>query len=233
MTEQWKPVPGWEGQYEVSDLGAVRSLPRRAWSTRGSGFWVNVKGRHVKAPIRGGHPSVRLGGEEERQVRFLVLEAFTSPPYIGTPKHLDGDPTNNSLANLRWSDALDRLLDRATEDELGCWVHPSVNANGYATTGSGSQTVYAHRYVYERMRADIPDGLVIDHLCRNRACINPWHLEPVTQRTNVLRGALAGRNKPTSCKHGHPYTPENSYYTPQGIRSCRTCIRARQERAAS
>ncbi|WP_414654556.1 HNH endonuclease signature motif containing protein [Intrasporangium sp.] len=72
----------------------------------------------------------------------------------------------------------------------------------------------------------IPEGLVLDHLCRNRACCNPAHLEPVTIRENILRGEPANR---THCPHGHAYTPENTRID-NNMRSCRTCIRERARR---
>lgn len=129
-------------------------------------------------------------------------------------------------------DPLDRLMEKLTETPLGCWAHRAPDTAGYGRISIDGGMVYAHRYAFERMVCGIPEGLVIDHLCRNRACCNPWHMEPVPQRVNCLRGDRAGR-RVTHCKHGHEYTPENTYTTPQGYRSCRTCIRSRQERAAS
>lgn len=130
---------------------------------------------------------------------------------------------------MKWKrkrDPLDRLMDKVVENGE-CWEFAGALRNGYGVIGVEHSTVYTHRYVYERMVADIPDGLVIDHLCRNRACCNPAHLEPVPQRLNCQRGERAG-TRVTACKHGHDYTPENTYTNPQGYRACRTCIRERK-----
>jgi len=126
-------------------------------------------------------------------------------------------------------DPLDRLLDLASETPEGCWQHRSPGTVGYGTVSVDERKVYAHRYAYERLIGPIPDGLVIDHLCRNRACCNPWHLDVVPQRVNILRGERAGL-RVTECKHGHKYTPENTYTNTRGYRVCRTC-KARREAA--
>ncbi|WP_375791707.1 HNH endonuclease signature motif containing protein [Actinoplanes campanulatus] len=97
------------------------------------------------------------------------------------------------------------------------------------------KAVTAHRYSYESLIGPIPDGLTIDHLCRNRPCINPDHLEPVTQAENNRRvpvevrrlSARVPRPPRTTCKHGHPLSGENLYVSPGGHRACRTCAKRR------
>lgn len=82
----------------------------------------------------------------------------------------------------------------------------------------------AHRAVYISEVGAIPEGLVIDHLCRNRICINPDHLEPVTQKENCRRGNTGKYLKDRKvCVNGHRYTEENTYRYPDGRRNCRTC----------
>lgn len=116
-----------------------------------------------------------------------------------------------------------------------CWLWiGGKNHYGYGSfqtrRGDGWFAAQAHRVAYEALVGPIPDGLTIDHLCRNRACVNPAHMEPVTRGENVLRGesAAATHARKTHCKYGHEFTPENTY-TPPGrdVRMCRACIRER------
>ena len=91
--------------------------------------------------------------------------------------------------------------------------------------------VMAHRAAYEVRIGPIPDGMVIDHLCRNRACINPAHMEPVTNRENVLRGTgpSAQHARKTHCNYGHAYDDQNTMHR-RGRRHCRKCaLRATRE----
>lgn len=96
----------------------------------------------------------------------------------------------------------------------------------------GRQKVTAHRWSYEYHIAPIPEGLEIDHLCRNTLCVNPWHLEPVTRKVNAERTEPARR---THCPRGHEYTAENTSRNSSGYgRVCRKCrARAQRERRAN
>lgn len=106
----------------------------------------------------------------------------------------------------------------------GCWIWDGpLHHNGYGACSKTKGTNRAHRATYELLIGPIPDGLVIDHLCRVRACVNPHHMEPVTDRENRRRGAAVI----THCPQGHEYTPDNTYIKPQtGTRNCRRCAAA-------
>jgi len=127
------------------------------------------------------------------------------------------------------------VLDRTFLDahirrtESGCWEWTrSINVDGYGDirAGGGQHRRYAHRFAYELLVGPIPDGLELDHLCRNRCCCNPAHLEPVTHAENMRRGSYGSR---THCIRGHEFTPENTYVQPKtGHRYCKACIALRQ-----
>jgi len=130
--------------------------------------------------------------------------------------------------------AIDRLLARVKYDS-GCWVFTgciSVYGYGRITVDRDIGPHHTHRVAYEALIGPIPDGHDIDHLCRNRACCNPMHLEPVTRLENFKRGFNAMRAK-THCPQGHEYTPENIYWLqPGNRRDCLTCRRERGRRSS-
>lgn len=117
----------------------------------------------------------------------------------------------------------------------GCWLWTGQsNRGGYGLFSEWvegrKRTVPAHRVTFGLFRDEPPDSLDLDHLCRVRACVNPWHLEPVTRRENLARGINYQRNK-THCINGHEFTKENTSFTTSirtGLtrRRCRSCTNA-------
>lgn len=122
--------------------------------------------------------------------------------------------------------AEDLFFRHVTEDaETGCWNFSPATHNRYGQFTVEGRNWPAHRWLYFRMVAELPDSLDLDHLCRNRACVNPEHLDPVTETVNIRRGIspAAENARKTHCKWGHPLSGENLYMTPEGRRQCRIC----------
>lgn len=109
--------------------------------------------------------------------------------------------------------------------ECGCWLWTaSENGRGYGQFSVGGKPCKAYRFAYEAYRVPIPEGMTVDHLCRNRLCVNPDHLEVVPNRTNVLRGVghTAVNARKTHCNNGHAFDERNTYLY-RGKRYCKTC----------
>ena len=133
-------------------------------------------------------------------------------------------------------------VERKTITTDDCWLFAGkIDKSGHGRVYAGQVNgkvlprPQVYRVMYEELVGEIPEGLVLDHLCENPPCINPAHLEPVTQAENVFRGF----RKRTHCRNGHEYTPENIYWkkgyngfnpaNPEGmLRVCRTCAKANQ-----
>lgn len=117
------------------------------------------------------------------------------------------------------------------KDAGGCWNWTGVLFGGYGRLflrRGRAGVARAHRFSYELLVGPIPDGLDLDHLCRNRRCVNPAHLEPVTCGENVVRSPISrpGQQvRQTHCKRGHLFDAENTHVTPKGKRHCRACDR--------
>lgn len=140
------------------------------------------------------------------------------------------------------SKSLRRFEAKFTESPSGCWEwNAAIDAAGYGRfsvrigpTRADYRMKLAHRVSYETFVGPIPDGLDIDHLCRNRKCVNPEHLEPVTRSENLRRSPLMGAASlaKTHCPGGHEYSGDNTRVNKSGSRSCRVCERARNREKA-
>lgn len=126
------------------------------------------------------------------------------------------------------------------QSPTGCWLWTGPqDPRGYGRFWFEQKPSRAHRRSYEWLVGPIPEGLVLDHLCRVRNCVRPDHLEPVTNRENILRGVSpTARNAvKTHCSQGHPYDSSNTYVRPGGGRDCRACkrniMRAQRQQAVT
>jgi len=117
------------------------------------------------------------------------------------------------------------------KDPDACWIWPGAESHGYGLVRMGvGNPIRVHRLVYTELVGPIPDGLHLDHLCRQTMCCNPRHLEPVTNQVNVLRG-LKGFAIRTHCQHGHPLdTPSAIVQDRNGKRRCAECVRGYRAR---
>lgn len=108
-----------------------------------------------------------------------------------------------------------------------CWLwRGTIGRGGYGHFAVGSRPVKAHRFAYELVKGEIPDGLSLLHVCDNPPCVNPDHLTPGTNSDNQRDSVEKRRHKEsrkTECAKGHPYSPDNTYVDPRGRRQCRIC----------
>ncbi|WP_327169504.1 HNH endonuclease signature motif containing protein [Streptomyces subrutilus] len=125
-----------------------------------------------------------------------------------------------------------RFWAKVSMTESGCWAWTAqVAHHGYARFELNGRPTRAHRTAYESLVGPIPEGLVLDHLCRVRHCVNPAHLEPVTVRENHRRGdnvppTRRGKARPKAlCAQGHPLSGDNLGVSKRGERRCRACQR--------
>jgi len=133
---------------------------------------------------------------------------------------------NNRVALAKHEARFERHI---AKEPGGCWNWTLKLRKGYGYfTVKKGWSIRAHRASYVLHRGNIRDGLVVDHICRNRRCVNPEHLRLVSHIENVMIGeSLPARNRrKTACMHGHAFTAENTYVYSKGYRGCKTCRRA-------
>lgn len=186
-----------------------------------------------------------LEGRESvpREVRSLCSTVEATDP-DSPPKVLNGQSTaqeppegppeiSPATAAQTRSEAAERFWSKVDRNTgTGCFEWKRAKSrDGYGrfSFGGRGQYVYAHRFAYELVVGPIPAGMHLDHLCRNTSCVNPTHLEPVTPRVNVLRGAgfPAAKAAQTHCVRGHEFSLENTIARSraQGGRACKECRR--------
>lgn len=197
--------------------------------------------------------AARLGVGESVVRRFVAVGLLPAlPREPGQWQRFHPDAVEQFMrvrahAKGRRVPAVMRIWAKVVQDGNGCWTFTGALSHaGYGQIGTGrrgepARNRHTHRVMYEEVFGPVPDGLDLDHLCRNRACCNPWHLEPVSTRVNVLRGVgFAARHaRQTHCVNGHPFDEANTYrfsIPEKGIvsgRSCRRChaIREAKRRA--
>jgi hypothetical protein len=127
-------------------------------------------------------------------------------------------------------DIYQRLWSKVDRSNLnGCWPWKRSLSHGYGQFAlRHNVNVKAYKFAYVTLVGPVPKGLELDHLCRNRLCVNPFHLEPVTRLVNIKRGdcsrvQTARHAARTHCKRGHPFPVDNPLMGPTG-RRCRTCL---------
>lgn len=125
-------------------------------------------------------------------------------------------------------DALTRFVgyirDMSTKEICWEWTG-AIHTTGYGVFNFKRKTYFAHRWIYATIVEDILEGYVIDHLCHNKCCVNPTHLEMVTREENNRRAHRSAKGwRKSHCIHGHPRTAENLYANG----SCRVCLSIKQ-----
>jgi hypothetical protein len=177
------------------------------------------------------------GCETPRSGREWCNKHYTRWLRHGDPETVKTPRTNPESTVVRWSRHVKR--GRAWE----CWEWTGTKTPlgyGFMSLNTGEQerfgvgrTAGAYRVAYWLFEGPVPEGLELDHLCRNPSCVNVNHLEPVTHKVNTLRSdaPAAIHARKTHCIRGHAFDDGNTYYPSTGGRQCRACRRWRREQA--
>ncbi len=223
-------VPLCRGHHEAKTRGTLETRIvnqhggyRYQWRRTGSGVWLI----DVPVEVSNRYKCLVLSGEvmpDEPHDRLSMSDVSTIRPFDQREAGRETGPVfgDNRLPKRFWS--------KAHVADNGCWEWTGTKyTQGYGSFIVDGRRCPAHRVAYETLVGPIPEGLECDHLCRNRPCVNPAHIEPVTSSVNTLRGDHAQRRK-THCPQGHPYDEENTVHY-RGQRGCRACDRERRREA--
>lgn len=181
--------------------------------------------------VKGTLPEVAQGGSAHGSRSSYAMGCrcaacrAANTEYSANYRRRKGVPTRSEFfASLIKRSIAERLEDKIVRRVDGCWEWVAgKTGGGYGFIHIDGRPKLAHRVMYELHVGPIPQALQIDHLCRNRACVNPDHLDPVSSAENTRRG-LAARGPITHCKRGHEFTPENTgRHSKTGARVCRKC----------
>ena len=126
--------------------------------------------------------------------------------------------------NIDWHDWFWHYVNKTNS----CWLwYGGKDKRGYGNFSFGRHGRKSHIVAYELIIGKVPEGLELDHLCKNHGCVNPEHLEPVTHKENLLRGDGWGavNSRKTHCKNGHLLTEDNIYKSIKTKRQCKICTR--------
>lgn len=152
-------------------------------------------------------------GSKDRQLTLMDRPRPLKKPQRGAPV----------IDRIRWNVVL-----HSSKLDTPCWFWTGYCANGYGqisvSTNRKRKMIYVHRWLYQHYVGPIPPGEVLHHQCETPHCVNPTHLESMTQQSNIRQFTT----KKTHCKHGHPLRGQNLYITSQGTRGCRACNRKTQ-----
>lgn len=134
---------------------------------------------------------------------------------------------DDDLGTTPFSSVYERFMDKVIKSPDGCWEWTAATRDGYGLFRVEGKLVSAHRWRWEWDNGPVPEGLELDHLCRNRRCVRPDHIEAVTHKENVRRGDSGWKEaEKKTCPKGHPYDTIDS----QGKRRCSICVGARYQK---
>lgn len=181
-------------------------------------------------------PKFKFIKSEQRQKvvmpKIIIQCRKCQKPFLQWESQTAGLCSRECYNKERQDNVVERFWSKVEKTD-SCWIwHGAISSNGYGNFKSAKYSksnripLSTHRFAYKLVKGAIKEGLTLDHLCRNHACVNPEHLEPVTIGENNRRGnGFTGKNyRKTHCKRGHPFDNKNVYLF-KGHRYCRECRR--------